>query len=92
MKWTISDARQRFAELIRAAKRRPQPIYNRNQLVAAVVNARQYEAFEAWCRQQSEETIGEAFERLRSIAEQDNYTFKTPERRNRRNAFTEAFE
>jgi prevent-host-death family protein len=49
--WNIAEARQRFSEIIRQSAETPQLIYNRNRLVAAVIAAEDYRAFQAWSEQ-----------------------------------------
>ncbi|MEH2256078.1 type II toxin-antitoxin system prevent-host-death family antitoxin [Nostoc sp.] len=45
MNWRIAEAKQRFSELIHAVTKELQLIYNRNQLVAVVVEAEMFEEF-----------------------------------------------
>jgi prevent-host-death family protein len=47
MKWTVAEARDKFADLLQNANKEPQSIFNRNRFVAAVVDAETFEAFEA---------------------------------------------
>ncbi|WP_296899130.1 type II toxin-antitoxin system prevent-host-death family antitoxin, partial [Thiohalocapsa sp.] len=56
MSWKIADAKQRFSELVRQAVAEPQLIYNRNRLVAAVIDAEDYQAFTAWSDQAAART------------------------------------
>jgi prevent-host-death family protein len=48
MDWKIAEAKQRFSEVVRAAEDEPQRIYNRNELVAAVVSAAEIKEFLTW--------------------------------------------
>lgn len=88
-KWSIADARQRFAELLRGAEKEPQPILNRGRLVAAVVDARTFAEFEAWRSERSHQTVGDAFRELRKIRKEERYPLKTGARRNRANTFVD---
>ena len=40
MSWSIAQAKQRFSELLRQAAEAPQLIFNRERMVAAVIDAR----------------------------------------------------
>lgn len=83
MNWTIAEARKRFAELIQAAARRPQPIYRRDKLVAALINARLYREFEDWRKHRHEKSIAEAFAEYRTIADEEDFELEIPPRRDR---------
>ena len=48
MSWNIAQAKQRFSEVVRQAAEEPQLIYNRDHLVAAVIDAEDFEAFKQW--------------------------------------------
>lgn len=43
MDWRIAQAKQKFSELIGAVRQEPQLIYNRDQLVAAVIEAKMFQ-------------------------------------------------
>lgn len=83
MNWTIGEARKRFAELIRAASRRPQPIYRRKRLEAVLISAKQYGEFEQWRRAHRGKSVEEAFAEYRVIAGEEGYELEVPERRDR---------
>ena len=89
MNWKVAEAKQRFSELVRAAEEKPQWIYNRGRLVAAVVPAEDLEQFLAWREQQDRASIADAFAELRRICAEESYELETPERRNRPNPFAE---
>jgi hypothetical protein len=86
MNWTIADARRRFAELLDRAKRSPQPIYRRKQLVGVVVSPEEAERLASMRSQAGRESMMYALARLREICAEENYVLRAPKRRNRRAA------
>ncbi len=92
MHWHVAEAKQKFSEVLRATATEPQLIFNRNRLVAAMIDAQTYEAFQAWCQQQQRATLAETFATLRQLCTEENYTLKAQKRRNRTNAFAEALD
>ncbi|MEW6363280.1 MAG: type II toxin-antitoxin system Phd/YefM family antitoxin [Acidobacteriota bacterium] len=86
MTWKVGEAKQRFSDLLRQAAAEPQLIYNRDRLVAVVVEGGTFEQFRAWDEQTKRRTLAAAFEELRQIESEEDYTLKTPKRRNRRSA------
>ncbi len=92
MPWNIAQAKQRFSEVIRQTAEEPQRIYNRGRLVAAVIDAEDFEAFQAWRQRQKVKTVGEAFAELRALAAGDENPLPVPERRDRPNAFLEVLD
>lgn len=89
MRWTVAEARQRFSELLRMTSESPQSIFLRNRPVAAVVDLKTFEEFQAWRNRQQAVTIADAFEELRRIEKHEAYTLRTRPRVNRSNPFTE---
>ncbi|MDQ2695110.1 MAG: type II toxin-antitoxin system Phd/YefM family antitoxin [Pseudomonadota bacterium] len=92
MKWSIAQARQHFSQLLKATRQEPQPIYNRDRLVAAVVDAETFEQFKAWHDQQKQRTVGAAFEELRRLCQEENYTLEIPPRLDRPDPFAETLD
>ena len=86
MKWTVARARRRFAELVRSAAREPQAIYNRDRLVAAVVDPETFAQLESQ-REEPKRSVGDAFAELRDICDREEYTLEVPARRDRESAF-----
>ena len=66
MTWSIAQAKQRLSEVVRLAAEEPQPIYNRGRLVAALIDADSYRAFEQWRRDASRTTVATQFDLLRA--------------------------
>lgn len=91
MRWNVAEAKQKFSEVIRAAARGPQLIYSRDRLVAAIVSRDAFEEFQDW-KDSQRGSLAEAFTELRQICTEEGYSFETPPRRDRPNAFTEALD
>lgn len=83
-KWKVARAKQRFSEVLRAARDEPQEILNRDRLVAAVVDVESYQAFQAW-RDQQRKPLAESFAELRRICAERHYRLEVGRRRDRRN-------
>ena len=89
MHWHVAEAKQKFSEVLRATSEEPQLIFNRDRLVAAVVDARTFRAFQAWYEQQGKATLAGAFAELRRLCAEEGYTLTVPPRQDRDNAFVE---
>jgi hypothetical protein len=87
-KWSVAQARRRFAELIESTAREPQPIYKRDRMVAAMVDAESFLEFLKWKEAQAGRTIGDAMGELRALCEEEGYEFAWPKRQDRKNPFT----
>jgi len=92
MDWKIAEAKQKFSELVKAAENEPQCIYNRDKLVAAMIPAETLKEFWDWRHQKKERTLAEAFEELRRIAEEEDYTLEIPPRQERPNPLPDALD
>jgi hypothetical protein len=86
-KWSIARARQCFAELIESTAKEPQPIYKRDKLVAAMVDAETFLEFLKWKEEQAGRTIYTAMQELRTLCEEEGYEFAWPRREDRPNPF-----
>ena len=91
MRWSVSEAKQRFSTVVRSAASEPQLIFNRDRLVAAVVDGDTLEEFEEW-RRRRRASLGERLAELRRIAEEEEYVLALEERRDRANAFVETLD
>jgi hypothetical protein len=78
--WDIADAKQNFSEVIRAAEEEPQWLYDRDHLVAAVVEPETLQAFLAWRERSQRPILGEAFSELRRLCSEEGYTLEIPSR------------
>jgi len=92
MPWSIAQAKQRFSELIRQAAEAPQLIYNRERLVAAVIDAQQYRAFEDWSERAAGRTLADELAELREIMREESYELALPTRSTRGSGFLETLE
>ena len=92
MPWNIAQAKQCFSQVVKQAAAEPQLIYNRDRLVAAVIDTETFGVFQTWRQRQSAKTLGEAFAELRKIAEEENYELIVPPRVDRPNAFLQMLE
>ena len=92
MSWNIAQAKQRFSEVVRQAAEEPQLIYNRDHLVAAVIDAEDFEAFKQWRERTRQRTLADEFAELRQILREENYQLEIPPRVDRPNAFVERLE
>ncbi len=86
MEWKIAEAKQRLSRVIQAAAKDPQLIFNRDRLVAAVIDPAQFEAFKSWQQRRSASLAGD-FQELRSICAEESYVLEAPSRADRLNSF-----
>jgi prevent-host-death family protein len=86
MDWKVAEAKQRFSDVVRRAAKEPQLIYNRDRLVAAVIDAESFDDFKAWQKQSSQSSLANAFDELRRVAKEERYRLAVPRRKDRRNA------
>jgi len=89
MNWKVAEAKQRFSEVVRAAEEEPQLIFNRDRLVAAVVEPDAFQEFLAWRRETERRSVADAFAEGRRICAEEGYTLEVPPREDRPNPFTD---
>jgi hypothetical protein len=89
MNWKIEEVQQRFSELMGAVVSEPQLIYERDRMVAAFVEAKIFQEFITWYRQQHKSSLADAFTELRQLCAEEDYIFDLPPRFDRPNAFAE---
>lgn len=92
MIWKVAKAKQHLSELIRAASTEPQRIFNRDHLVAAVVNGATFEEFEAWREAKEQGSIGRSFAELRRLCRDEDYELAAVARQDRANPWAQALE
>jgi len=63
---------------------------NRDRVVAAVVAASAFQAYEAWNEQKQRKTLAAAFEELRGICAEEDYVLDPGLREDRANALVDA--
>lgn len=83
--WTVANARQHFSALLAACHAGIQPIYRRQQLVAAVIDANTYQRLQ---QQQQRPSLAQAFQTLRHLSDAEEALPTTP-RTTRANPFAE---
>ncbi len=90
MNWKVAQAKQKLSQVLKAATEEPQKIYNRQRLVAAVVDGETFEEFSRWSERSKQTSIGEEFANLRTIcAEEGGWELPELDRKDRPNAFAE---
>jgi PHD/YefM family antitoxin component YafN of YafNO toxin-antitoxin module len=77
MKWTVAEARDKFADLLQNANKEPQSIFNCNRFVAAVIDAETFEAFEVW-QKERRQGVANALDELGDICREDDYRLEFP--------------
>jgi hypothetical protein len=87
--WKVADAKQKLSEVIRAANEEPQWLYNRDRLVAAVVEPETLQEFLTWREGQRRPSLGEVFSELRRLCAEEDYTLEIPARLDRPNPFAD---
>ena len=90
MTWNVADAKQQLSQVIRAAQQEPQWIYNRDRLVAGVVEPETLQEFLSWREQTRRPSLGEAFAEFRRLCADEQYELVIPERHDRPNPFADA--
>lgn len=91
MNWKLAQAKQQLSKVVRLAQREPQILQNRDEPVAAVVSAEEFERFREWQRR-SGKTLASVFEELRQIAQDESWELEVLPRANRSNPLLESLE
>jgi prevent-host-death family protein len=90
MSWKVARAKQQLSELIRLSAREPQAIYNREQRVAVLVSAAEYDEFKRWQIAQGAVRLDDQFAEVRVLlAKAGIDAIELPSRSARPNAFLE---
>ncbi|MFW5771033.1 MAG: type II toxin-antitoxin system prevent-host-death family antitoxin [Spirochaetota bacterium] len=89
MVWKIAEAKKKFSEMIHRVHDEPQVIYNRDTIVAVVIDPEEYEEYRSFKESREKKSLASAFEELRSICGDESYEITVPERTNRENQWTE---
>ncbi len=90
MNWRVGEAKQRLSELLRESASKPQLVYSRDRLVAAVISADLFEQFESWREERRRRTLGQSFDEVREICREEEYSLDTGERKDRDSWITDA--
>ena len=89
MDWKVAQAKQNLSKVIQAAAAEPQRIFNRDRLVAVVVNGETFEELE---RNQDRRSIGDELAEFRSLCAAEGYELPLISRSDRPNSFVEALD
>ncbi|MEL6463102.1 MAG: prevent-host-death protein [Cyanobacteria bacterium J06621_15] len=81
MAWTIEEAQEKLTELINAASSEPQLIYNKQQAVAAIIEAELFQEFLNWHQQRRKPSLTDALTQLRQLCDEENYQIEISERK-----------
>lgn len=82
-RWLTGDAKQRFSEVLRQSESEPQEIYRRDQLVAAVISAEQFELFRSWQAARQGRVLADAGDEIPELCARYEFELDTGERRDR---------
>ncbi len=78
MDWKLNEAQQKLPEVIDAMANEPQLIFDRDKLVAVLVEPKLFQEFLAWHQQQKTSSLANAFTELRQICAEENYILEIP--------------
>ena len=92
MDWKVAEAKQKFSDVVRRAAKEPQLIYNRDRLVAVVIDAESFDEFKTWQKHVSQASLADAFDELRRVAKEERYKLVVSRRKDRRNALLGALD
>lgn len=92
MNWRIAEAKQSFSKVVHAAREEPQLIYNRDRLVAAVVEGEAFQEFVDWQRRYRRSSLASGAAKVRQACAEEGYVLEFPERENRPNPFADALD
>jgi hypothetical protein len=87
-RWTIARARGGFSELLRAAGRSPQVVYNRDRVVAVVVDPETFRRL----AEAGQRSLGDAFAELRSVGSGADSSLIVAERTTRPDEFADVLD
>jgi prevent-host-death family protein len=79
-RWLTGDAKQQFSEVLRRTEKEPQEIYRREELVAAVISAAEFEEFRRWQTGLKGRTLADAAAEIRELCARYDYELDTGER------------
>ncbi len=83
MRWSMTEAREKLAQLIRAAGKKPQTITKQGQPVAFVIDVEEYESFRRWDDARRKQTLPTALDELQAACVADDYTLEASPRTDR---------
>ena len=92
MRWNVAAARRHFSDLVRASTTEEQSIFQRDHLVAVLICPEEYQKFRDWKDRQGATSLASAFEELRALCQQEDYSFELPERTSRIESWPEVLD
>ena len=90
--WSVAEAKQRLSAVLRAAMNGPQLIFSRSRLVGAVVDPTTLAAFQSWKEEGALAPLADAFDDLRRIAAEEDWSLDVGRRSNRDDSFAPELE
>lgn len=87
MQWKIAEAKRRFSELLHRTADEPQLIFNRDRMVAVVVDSEAYQAFREWQERPAQRPLADWAAELRAICTEEEYSLEIAVRQDRHNPF-----
>lgn len=90
--WTVTDVKDRFAEIMRASLQEPQIVYEQNKPVSVVVDVNFFNQLMNLRARQARPTIAELLEELREIHKSEPVEIEAPTRQDRLNTMPEIVE
>ena len=90
--WTVTDVKDRFAEIMRASLQEPQIVYEQNKPVSVVVDVNFFNQLMNLRARQDRPTIAELLDELREIHKSEPVEIETSARQDRHNAMLEIAE
>ncbi|MCI0691045.1 type II toxin-antitoxin system Phd/YefM family antitoxin [candidate division KSB1 bacterium] len=89
---TVTDVKDRFAEIVRASLQEPQIVYEQNKPVSVVVDVNLFNQLMNLRARQARPTIAELLDELREIHKSEPVEIEAPTHRDRPNAMLEIAE
>ena len=90
--WTVTDVKDRFAEIMRASLQEPQVVYDQNKPVSVVVDVNLFNQLMNLRARQARPTIAALLDELHEIHKSEPVEIEAPIRQDRPNAMLEIAE
>ncbi len=87
--WTVTDVKDRFAEIMRASLQEPQIVYEQNKPVSVVVDGNFFTQLMNLRARQARPSIAELLDELREIHKSEPVEIEAPTRQDRPDAILE---
>jgi hypothetical protein len=83
MNWKIAQAKKSFSDVLKKSRKEPQIIYNRDTVVAAIINPENLKEYLDFKDQSQNDSLATAFMELQTICTEENYVLLAPKRNSR---------